>query len=250
VCLNNIRYTRASTITLSHLTRLTLNCFFFNYQHECRTVIIIIIVIVIFLFLFSYHMFHFTWYFFPWASGEPHHSGFKSQTVALSLWCVTFLARRYCREFIYKKHHTTFFISSLLHRIRLLYQFPASDVIPILGGIGAGSFWVPSVWLPFSAHCSWEDFCLLLFQIIIIIILYYIIDTFGIHIPLLQIREFSTFKVSCELWHSLSPRCAITANGTHILDNLAESFCPLTTFYLCESTWTNCFSLILLYSEV
>jgi hypothetical protein len=208
------------------------------------------------LLLFSYHRFHFTWYFFSWASGEPHHSGFKSQTVALSLWCVTFLARRYCREFMYKKHHTTFFISSLLHRIRLLYQFPVSDVIPILGGIRAGSSWVPSVWLPFSAHCSWEDFCLLLFQIIIIIIiiiiLYYIIDTFGIHIPLLQIREFSTFKVSCELWHSLSPRCAITANDTHILDNLAETFRPLTTFSLCVKVLELiiCFSLILLYSEV
>jgi hypothetical protein len=26
-----------------------------------------------------------------WASGEPHHSGFKSQFLALSLWCVMFL---------------------------------------------------------------------------------------------------------------------------------------------------------------
>jgi hypothetical protein len=32
-----------------------------------------------------------SWYFSPWASGEPHHSGFKSQLVALSLWCVMFL---------------------------------------------------------------------------------------------------------------------------------------------------------------
>jgi hypothetical protein len=31
------------------------------------------------------------WYFSSWASGEPHHSGFKSQLVALSLWCVMFL---------------------------------------------------------------------------------------------------------------------------------------------------------------
>jgi hypothetical protein len=29
--------------------------------------------------------------YFSWASGEPHHSGFKSQLVALSLWCVMFL---------------------------------------------------------------------------------------------------------------------------------------------------------------
>jgi hypothetical protein len=36
-------------------------------------------------------VFFLPWYFSPWASGEPHHSGFKSQLVALSLWCVMFL---------------------------------------------------------------------------------------------------------------------------------------------------------------
>jgi hypothetical protein len=30
-------------------------------------------------------------YFSSWASGEPHHSGFKSQLVALSLWYVMLL---------------------------------------------------------------------------------------------------------------------------------------------------------------
>jgi hypothetical protein len=30
-------------------------------------------------------------WFSSWASGEPHHSGFKSQLVPLSLWCVMFL---------------------------------------------------------------------------------------------------------------------------------------------------------------
>jgi hypothetical protein len=43
------------------------------------------------LFLFSYHRFHFPWYVPSSANGEPHHSGLKSQIVALSLWCVMFL---------------------------------------------------------------------------------------------------------------------------------------------------------------
>jgi hypothetical protein len=30
-------------------------------------------------------------YFSSWASGEPHHSSFKSQLVELSSWCVMFL---------------------------------------------------------------------------------------------------------------------------------------------------------------
>jgi hypothetical protein len=34
--------------------------------------------------MFSYHMF-FSRHFSSWASGEPHHWGFKSRTVALSL---------------------------------------------------------------------------------------------------------------------------------------------------------------------
>jgi hypothetical protein len=42
------------------------------------------------------------WYFCSWASCEPHHSGFKSQLVALSLWCVMFLvwllfSRYFCK---------------------------------------------------------------------------------------------------------------------------------------------------------
>jgi hypothetical protein len=40
------------------------------------------------LLLFPYHVFTFPWYFSSWASGEPHHSGFKSQTVALSLFII------------------------------------------------------------------------------------------------------------------------------------------------------------------
>jgi hypothetical protein len=37
------------------------------------------------------HVFFLPWYFSSWASGEPHHSGLKSQLIALSLWCVMFL---------------------------------------------------------------------------------------------------------------------------------------------------------------
>jgi hypothetical protein len=37
---------------------------------------------------------------------------------------------------MYKKYHTTYFISSLLHRIRLLRLLSVSDVIPILGDTG------------------------------------------------------------------------------------------------------------------
>jgi hypothetical protein len=48
--------------------------------------------IIIIMLLFSYHRFSFPWYFFSWASGEPYHSGFKSQIVALTIWCVMFLA--------------------------------------------------------------------------------------------------------------------------------------------------------------
>jgi hypothetical protein len=52
--------------------------------------------------VFSLH-----WYF-SWASGEPHHSGFKSQTVALSLWCVMFLVWQ-------------FFVGNLLSVVLVLF---------------------------------------------------------------------------------------------------------------------------------
>jgi hypothetical protein len=44
---------------------------------------------------FLSQVFFLPWYFSPWASGEPHHSGFKCQLVALSLWCVMFLVWRF-----------------------------------------------------------------------------------------------------------------------------------------------------------
>jgi hypothetical protein len=51
--------------------------------------------------MFSYHWFSFPWYFSSWTNGEPHHSGFKSQIVALSFWCEMFLVQRFfCRESI------------------------------------------------------------------------------------------------------------------------------------------------------
>jgi hypothetical protein len=54
---------------------------------------------------FSYHRSSFPWVFCSWDSFEPHHSGFKSQIVALSLWCMMFLIRRvFCRESIECSH--------------------------------------------------------------------------------------------------------------------------------------------------
>jgi hypothetical protein len=37
-------------------------------------------------------MFYFPWRYFSRANGEPHHSGFKFQIVALSLLCAMLLA--------------------------------------------------------------------------------------------------------------------------------------------------------------
>jgi hypothetical protein len=55
----------------------------------------IIIIIIIMYYYYYYRLlwqvFFLLWCFSSWASGEPHHSGFKSQLVALSLWCVMFL---------------------------------------------------------------------------------------------------------------------------------------------------------------
>jgi hypothetical protein len=45
----------------------------------------------------SYHRFPLPWYFSSWASGESHHSGFKSQILERSLWCVMFLVRCFYR---------------------------------------------------------------------------------------------------------------------------------------------------------
>jgi hypothetical protein len=46
-------------------------------------------------------VFFLPWYFSSWASGEPYHSSFKSQLVALSLWCVMFLVWQFfCKESI------------------------------------------------------------------------------------------------------------------------------------------------------
>jgi hypothetical protein len=48
--------------------------------------------------MFSYYRSSFPWYFFSWANGEPQHSGFKSQIVALSLWSAMFLVRLFYVE--------------------------------------------------------------------------------------------------------------------------------------------------------
>jgi hypothetical protein len=44
-------------------------------------------------------VFFLPWYSSSWVSGEPHHSGFNSQLVTLSLWCVMFLVWKFfCKE--------------------------------------------------------------------------------------------------------------------------------------------------------
>jgi len=43
--------------------------------------------------IMSYLRFPFPWYLFSWTSGTPHHSGFKFQTVALSLLCAMSLVK-------------------------------------------------------------------------------------------------------------------------------------------------------------
>jgi hypothetical protein len=76
--------------------------------------------------LFSYHRFYFLWYFSSGANGEPQHSDFKSQIVALSLWCVMFPAR-------------WFFVENLLNVALILFpdffnfclQIPWSQWLPV-----------------------------------------------------------------------------------------------------------------------
>jgi hypothetical protein len=53
-------------------------------------------------------VFFLPWYFSSWASGEPHHLGFKSQLVALSLWWVMFLVWQ-------------FFVGNLLSVVLVLF---------------------------------------------------------------------------------------------------------------------------------
>jgi hypothetical protein len=64
---------------------------------------------------YNHHHHHFLsqvvflpWYISSWASGEPHHSGFKTQLVALSLWCVMFLVWQ-------------FFVGNLLSVVLVLF---------------------------------------------------------------------------------------------------------------------------------
>jgi hypothetical protein len=54
----------------------------------------------------------FPWYLSSWANGEPHPSGFKSQSVALPLWCVMFLVRLFF----------FFFVENLLNVVLVLFQ--------------------------------------------------------------------------------------------------------------------------------
>jgi hypothetical protein len=63
----------------------------------------------------------FSRYLSSWVSSEPHHSGFKSQIVALSLWCVMFLLRRF-----------NFFLYCFEIFLKLLLTIP---VVPKITGI-------------------------------------------------------------------------------------------------------------------
>jgi hypothetical protein len=56
----------------------------------------------------SYHRSSFRWYSSSWVNAEPRHSGFKSQIVALSLWCVMFLVWQ-------------FFVANLLSVVLVLF---------------------------------------------------------------------------------------------------------------------------------
>jgi hypothetical protein len=60
------------------------------------------------LLLFSYHRFSFPWHFSSSASGEPQHSGFKSQIVALSL-------------FMCDVSTAVFFVENLLNVVLILF---------------------------------------------------------------------------------------------------------------------------------
>jgi hypothetical protein len=54
-------------------------------NEKLKSSVIVVVIIIIIIIMFSYLRFSFPWYLFSLANGEPHHSGFKSQIVALPL---------------------------------------------------------------------------------------------------------------------------------------------------------------------
>jgi hypothetical protein len=100
--------------------------------------------------IFLSQVFFLPWYFSSWASGEPQHSGFKSQLVALSLWCVMFLVWQ-------------FFVGNLLFVVLVLFpdvfvnfcsQFPWPQWLPIWQTISCSTF----------AEFTYLDFYILVFS--------------------------------------------------------------------------------------
>jgi hypothetical protein len=91
-----------------------------------------------------------------WASGEPHHSGFKSQIVALSLWCVMFLARRLFLENI---------LLLLLLLSSLVTGFFSSLVLLL------SQWWAPPLRLQVSACTTFLMMCDVPMSSIIVIII-------------------------------------------------------------------------------
>jgi hypothetical protein len=110
------------------LHQISCACMIHVSPHLHASLIIIIII------MFSYRKFSFLWYFPSWENGETHHSGFKSQLVALSLWCVMFLVRR-------------FFLHNLLNVVLVLFPdifktFTYSSRGPVITGTGMKKhFW-------------------------------------------------------------------------------------------------------------
>jgi hypothetical protein len=119
-----------------------------------------------------YHRFYFPWYFSSWASGEPHHSGFKSQIVTLSLWCVMFQVLRFlCRESVYCCPGT------VSRFFKLLLTVPVASMIASM----AKQFMFHIRWISILRRFLYfnlfsASFCIILIIFIIIII---IINLYG-----------------------------------------------------------------------
>jgi hypothetical protein len=154
-----------------------------------------------------YHHHHFLsqvfflpWYFSSWASGEPHHSGFKSQLEALSLRCVMFLVWQ---------------LLLLLLLLLLLFRFFAATEC-------SEGFWDYAVCQclydlsPEELHCS--------IIICISIILYFLLTLWGQtelpfrlgHYCYLYVSKATKrilyFPLGIVLRYSPSSRCATAAN--------------------------------------
>jgi hypothetical protein len=85
-------------------------------------------------------VFFLPWYF-SWASGEPLHSGFKSQLVALSLWYVMFLVWQFFVGNLLLLLLVLFFKYLIMHKqIFVHLSFSCADSV-----IGSCSCWVSTL---------------------------------------------------------------------------------------------------------